>query len=165
MRSISGSCGAVPASRFLSERRYDSGIEQRGEPWRPSSNWSVPCRFRCRWPPSPAMRLAATPLPSPRPHRRGNGNDNGLYLVRQINNEIWWRGIGNEGSFSNVHSATRSGNSISGIWADVTVGSIRSQGQLILQIVMLPGSPIPLLQRTSESGGFGGSIWLPLRNI
>lgn len=42
MRSISGSCGAVPASRFLSERRDNSGVEQRGEPWRPSSDWSVP---------------------------------------------------------------------------------------------------------------------------
>jgi hypothetical protein len=47
------------------------------------------CCFRCRWPPSPAVRLAAPPLPSPRPHRRAHLRWRRRGLARLRRSDSW----------------------------------------------------------------------------
>jgi hypothetical protein len=83
-------------------------------------------------------------------------DDGGTYYVRQVGNQIWWYGESGDGgaTWSNVFSGTRSGNTVTGNWADVPKGIIRGTGRLILHV----DSPTSF-HATGKSGGFGGSKW------
>ena len=85
-----------------------------------------------------------------------NGNDGGIYYMRQLGNNVIWYGEKINGSvvdFSNIAIGTRSGNTISLVWADVPKGRNVEHGSLNLQLM---GNRI---SKTSGNG-FGGSSWV-----
>jgi hypothetical protein len=86
-------------------------------------------------------------------------NDGGTYYVRQIGNDIWWVGMSGDGgkTWTNVYKGTRNGPTVTGTWADVPRGRVRSGGILNLHV---DGSTGVLgFSRREVSGGFGGSRW------
>ncbi len=87
------------------------------------------------------------------------GNDGGTYFIRQMGNEVWWVGLsGDDGkSWTNVYKGTRSGNVVTGTWADVPKGRGRSGG--IMNLAIQGSSGVAGFTRTQVSGGFGGSRW------
>src|SRR5205823_5812635 len=71
------------------------------------------------------------------------GDDGGMYYIRQVGSEIWWLGMSTRSSsgyldffkgldFTNVFHGTISGQRISGEWADVSRGTARSSGTLVM---------------------------------
>jgi len=91
-----------------------------------------------------------------------NGNDGGIYYIRQIGNDIWWFGTnvltsGPEfNTFSNVLHGTRSGLTIDAEWQDVPLGDTKSKGDISLTIA----STGEKISTKSSSGGFGGNTWI-----
>jgi hypothetical protein len=90
-----------------------------------------------------------------------NGNDGGIYFVRQIGNDIWWFGSNvftaspEFNTFSNVLHGSRDGLSINANWQDVPLGDTRSKGEISLTIA----SSGDKITTKSASGGFGGNTW------
>jgi len=84
------------------------------------------------------------------------GNDNGNYFIRQDGPEMWWLGMSadNGASWTNVFRGQVQGMGISGQWADVPLGRMNNKGTLQLHIVNFNQ-----MQRTNQTGGFGGSTW------
>ncbi len=85
-----------------------------------------------------------------------NCDDGGKYYVRQIGTTVWWFGeqSSTNPSWTNVMRGTISGSMINAEWSDVPMGSIMSNGNLVLQIVSSNQ-----LTAISKTGGFGGSVW------
>jgi hypothetical protein len=92
------------------------------------------------------------------------GDDGAIYYLRQIGSQLWWAGFSVDSSlgasdlhwglrFSNVFQGQVSGDTITGDWADVPKGSSLNSGTLTLN-----GSANQL-QRQSETGGFGATLW------
>ena len=105
----------------------------------------------------PSLSLCASDITG-----KWNGNDGGIYYVRQIGNDVWWFGtnVFNTGSdfniFSNVLHGTRSGLTIDAQWQDVPLGDTKSKGDISLTIAPT-GEKI---SKKSASGGFGGNTWI-----
>ncbi|GKS62569.1 hypothetical protein YTPLAS21_20270 [Candidatus Nitrosocosmicus sp.] len=105
----------------------------------------------------PSLSLCASDITG-----KWNGNDGGIYYIRQIGNDIWWFGtnVFNAGSefniFSNVLHGTRSGLTIDAQWQDVPLGDTKSKGDISLTIAPT-GEKI---SKKSASGGFGGNTWI-----
>jgi hypothetical protein len=70
-------------------------------------------------------------------------NDNGMYYVRQIGNDVWWVGFSSQSQygagdihrglvFTNVFHGTVSGNTITGNFVDVPKGQMSTYGPLTL---------------------------------
>ena len=97
-------------------------------------------------------------------------DDGGIYYLRQLGNTIWWAGLSTDSSqgvndfqrgtrFTNVFRGTIQGNTIQGTWADVPRGQSVRSGSLTLSVASI-GFPVGIvLQRQSETGGFGGKTW------
>jgi hypothetical protein len=88
-------------------------------------------------------------------------NDGATYYIRRIGSRVWWYGENSatNPSFSNVFRATfsgsiRVGSTVLGEWADVPKGTILNNGSLSFRVV----NP-NFLQRTNQTGNFGGSTW------
>jgi len=62
-------------------------------------------------------------------------NDNGIYNVRVVGNDIFWLGESRDGgaSFTQVFHGTRQGNMITGKWADVR-GASHNHGEMTLSV-------------------------------
>jgi hypothetical protein len=86
-------------------------------------------------------------------------NDGGTYYVRQIGNDVWWLGMSGDGgrSWTNVYKGVRNGDTVTGTWADVPHGGVRSSGILNLHVAGTTG--VLGFSRLQVSGGFGGSRW------
>jgi hypothetical protein len=86
-------------------------------------------------------------------------NDGGTYYVRQIGNDVWWLGMSGDGgrSWTNVYKGVRNGDTVTGTWADVPHGGVRSSGILNLHVDGTTG--VLGFSRRQVSGGFGGSRW------
>lgn len=84
------------------------------------------------------------------------GNDGGIYYIRQLGNTIWWYGENspNNPSWSNVANGHISGNMLNLQWSDVPKGSIMNNGNLTLEVL----SEGKIVAR-NKTGGFGGSEW------
>lgn len=108
--------------------------------------------------PTSALALCAAP-------RDLNGvwraNDGGTYYIRQISNDIWWVGMSRDDgrTWTNVYRGVRSGNAITGQWADVPRGRINSGGILNLSVQTGSSGGILGFTRSAVTGGFGGSRW------
>lgn len=85
------------------------------------------------------------------------GNDGGIYYLRQMGEDLHWYGEQNavEPRWANVFSGRVRGEHIGGDWLDVPKGKTLGQGKLNLTI----RDDGKVLERTRESGGFGGSRW------
>lgn len=88
------------------------------------------------------------------------GNDGGIYYIRQVNNEVWWMGENSptSPSFSNVAHGKVDANNVMLSWGDVPKGGILNSGILVLRVVSNNQ-----LQAIIKTGGFGGSAWTKLR--
>lgn len=88
-------------------------------------------------------------------------NDGGTYYVRQIGRNVWWVGMSSDDgrTWTNVYKGVRSGNTITGQWADVPRGRINSGGTLNLIIQTGSSGGILGFTRSTVTGGFGGSRW------
>jgi hypothetical protein len=84
------------------------------------------------------------------------GNDGSAYYVRQIGSNVYWFGEKADGGFANIFYGTRSGNQVTGYWADVPKGATHGNGKLSFKIASDSS-----LRRVSATGGFGESLWLP----
>ncbi|MBD2494078.1 hypothetical protein [Nostoc sp. FACHB-280] len=89
-------------------------------------------------------------------------NDGGTYYVRQIGNDVWWVGMSSDNgkTWTNVFKGVKKGNTVTGQWADVPRGRIKSGGILNLT-VKVTNQSVSEFTRSAVSGGFGGSRWLP----
>ncbi len=99
-----------------------------------------------------------------------SADDGGIYYVRQLGNTIWWAGLSTDSPqgqndfqrglrFTNVFRGTIEGNTIKGTWADIPRGQSVKSGTLTLSIASI-GFPVGIvLERQSETGGFGGKTW------
>jgi hypothetical protein len=80
---------------------------------------------------------------------------------------LWWAGSGRnpegreKAGFSNIFHGTIDGNVITGSWADDPRGQARNAGKLSLEIIGV-GRTLEL-RKTSQTGGFGGGVWKPLK--
>jgi len=85
------------------------------------------------------------------------GNDGGTYYLRQMGEQLHWYGeqSASEPRWANVFHGSIRGDRISGDWLDVPKGRTQGQGKLILMVK----NDGQVLERTRESGGFGGSRW------
>ncbi len=84
------------------------------------------------------------------------GNDGGIYYIRQVGNRVWWSGesANNGGDWSNVFQGTVAGTRLTGNWADVPKGTSRQSGSLNLQL-----NSANRLSIVSQTGGFSGTEW------
>ena len=83
--------------------------------------------------------------------------------MRQAGNILWWNGMsgGNDGrTFNNVFRGTITStvDAIVGEWVDVPEGTVMGSGMLSLKIT----SPT-MLQKVSQTGGFGATTWQKVR--
>lgn len=85
-------------------------------------------------------------------------NDGGTYYIRQVGRVLWWFGEDDNANFSNVYRGiiNQTTNTISGTWADVPKGQNTGSGRLTLKGT---ANGTAVLDRTFETGGFGGSKW------
>ena len=83
----------------------------------------------------------------------------GTYYVRQVGTTVWWLGRSQDGgtSYTNVFNGVRSGDQITGMWADVPAGRTTGSGSLTLAITTTGGNVE--IRKVEETGGFGETIW------
>jgi hypothetical protein len=89
-------------------------------------------------------------------------NDGGTYHVRQTGNIVTWRGASKDNgkTWNHIFRGTRTGNIITGTWADQPSGKIHSKGMLKLKVnLSANGQSIHDFTRLQATGGFGGSRW------
>ncbi|MBP1155751.1 MULTISPECIES: hypothetical protein [unclassified Paenibacillus] len=94
-----------------------------------------------------------------------NCSDGGRYYIRQIGRRIFWAGLsgrGNGAVFTNVYRATRTGDVISGQWADVPRGVTLNSGTLTVE-VFINNNGVLSLRQLAQTGGFGGQRWTFIR--
>lgn len=84
-------------------------------------------------------------------------NDGGNYYLRQLGTTLYWVGMSpNEGhDWTNVFVGNLNGNTVSGNWADVPLGTTLNAGSLMLEISN-DGNHISI---EHQNGGFGPSVF------
>jgi hypothetical protein len=133
----------------------------------PSANGAASARFSCElrtvtWDGSSSIDLTGT----------WAGDDEGVYYLRQIGDQVWWLGMsGLGGSFelrgtewTNVFLGTLSGDMLTGTYADVPQGNILDSGPVPLKLTPTPSGGISLVRTTPvTTTGFGGKLLTPCR--
>ena len=99
-----------------------------------------------------------------------NGDDEGVYYLRQIGDQVWWLGMSGLGQplvargtdWTNVYHGTLAGVTVTGTYADVPGGKIQDSGPVVLKLTSTSGGGISLV-RTDPllSTGFGGTLLTP----
>jgi len=98
------------------------------------------------------------------------GDDEGVYYLRQLGDQVWWMGMSGIGqplvsrgaAWSNVYLGTLVGDTVTGRYADVPLGQILDKGPVVLKLTPTPDGGISLV-RTDPllETGFGGSLLSP----
>jgi hypothetical protein len=98
------------------------------------------------------------------------GDDQGVYYLRQVGNQVWWLGMSGLGGplvnrgtdWTNVYLGTLSADTVTGTYADVPQGKILDKGPIVLKLTSTSGGGISLV-RTDPllSTGFGGTLLTP----
>jgi hypothetical protein len=88
---------------------------------------------------------------------RWQGDDGGVYYLRQKGEELYWYGEQKvtEPRWANVFRGRIRGERINGVWLDVPKGQTLGEGNLSL-VIRNTGQ---VLERTHETGGFGPTRW------
>ena len=87
-----------------------------------------------------------------------NGNDGGTYWIQQSRSRVSWFGASGlqEGTtFANVFQGWRSGDTITGQWADIPMGKIMQHGEI--SFTCIRDGAVDKLIRKYQIGGFGGT--------
>lgn len=131
----------------------------------PKSNWTTPSEKLPTITPNTKQQIPSiTPAPAADTvnlNGKWRGNDGATYYIRRVGNRVWWYGekSATNPSFSNVFRAAfsgsiRTGSTVVGEWADVPKGTFLNSGSLSFKVI----NP-NFLQRTNQTGNFGGSTW------
>lgn len=98
------------------------------------------------------------------------GDDQGVYYLRQLGDQVWWLGMSGIGGplvargtdWTNVYHGTLAGGTVTGTYADVPGGKIQDSGPVVLKLTSTSGGGISL-SRTDPllSTGFGGTLLTP----
>lgn len=98
------------------------------------------------------------------------GDDDGVYYLREIGDEVWWLGMSGIGGplvsrgsdWTNVYHGTLSGDTVTGTYADVPGGKIRDNGPVVLKLTRASDGGLSLV-RTDPllPTGFGGTLLTP----
>jgi hypothetical protein len=97
-------------------------------------------------------------------------DDGGVYVVRQIEDTVWWLGLSNAGAFypglafCNVFSGKMVEQLVYGQWSDVPRGATANHGDMTLLYIDSAHTAEQELHTDVVSGGFGGSTWRRLLN-
>ena len=99
-----------------------------------------------------------------------NGDDEGVYYLRQLGSQVWWVGMSGLGGplvrrgadWTNVYQGTLADGTITGTYADVPQGNIMDNGPVVLKLTRTSSGGIQLV-RTDPllSTGFGGTEMTP----
>ncbi len=98
------------------------------------------------------------------------GDDQGVYYLRQIGDQVWWLGMSGLGQtfadrgvdWTNVYLGTLSGDTVSGTYADVPQGKILDKGPVVLKLTRTSEGGISLVRTDPVlETGFGGSMFTP----
>lgn len=84
-------------------------------------------------------------------------DDQGVYYLRQLGNQLWWYGQSADGgnAWTNIFHGTIEGRTITGNWADVPHGGAQGSGRMTLVI----NGPNSFRALSKSGGGFSGSSW------
>ena len=97
-------------------------------------------------------------------------DDGGAYLIRQIDDVVWWLGLSTDGTFypgltfCNVYRGQIIEPLVYGEWSDVPRGLTRNHGDMTLLYVDAADPGQQQLLRDAATGGFGGSSWRRVLN-
>jgi hypothetical protein len=101
-----------------------------------------------------------------------NGNDEGVYYLRQIGDQVWWLGMSGLGrpfadrgsDWTNVYRGTLKGDTVTGTYADVPQGQILDKGPVVMKLTPTADGGISL-ERTDPllETGFGGTEFTPCK--
>lgn len=98
------------------------------------------------------------------------GDDEGVYYLRQVDDQVWWLGMSGLGGpllnrgadWTNVYLGTLSGDTVTGSYADVPQGKILDKGPVVLKLTSTPGGGLSLVRTDPVlSTGFGGKLLTP----
>jgi len=99
-----------------------------------------------------------------------NADDEGVYYLRQLGDQVWWLGMSGLGGplvargtdWTNVYHGTLAGDTVTGTYADVPGGKIQDNGPVVLKVTSTSGGGTSLV-RTDPllSTGFGGTLLTP----
>ena len=99
-----------------------------------------------------------------------SGDDQGVYYLRQLGDEVRWLGMSGLGApfalrgsdWTNVYVGTLKGGTITGTYADVPQGKILDHGPVVLKLTSTPGGGISLVRTDPVlETGFGGALLTP----
>jgi hypothetical protein len=101
------------------------------------------------------------------------GNDGGVYYLRQIGSVVWWNGMSGRDSgavnigrdWNNVARGVISGLKIDVDGADVPRGGSTGGGRLVLKIQGDEDGNIEMVMVVDDWGEFGSSVWTPCRPV
>jgi hypothetical protein len=99
-----------------------------------------------------------------------NGDDSGVYYVRQLGDQVWWLGMSGLGgpavhrgnAWTNVYRGTLKGDTVTGTYADVPGGAIQDKGPVVMKLTRTSDGGISLVNVNPVlDTGFGGSMFTP----
>jgi hypothetical protein len=97
-------------------------------------------------------------------------DDDGVYYVRQLGDEVWWLGMSGLGrplvdrgtEWTNVYRGTLKGDTVTGAYADVPGGAIQDNGPVVMKLTKTSDGGITLVNANPILvTGFGGSTFTP----
>jgi len=101
-----------------------------------------------------------------------NGDDDGVYYLRQLGDQVWWLGMSGLGGplvdrgadWTNVYHGTLKGDTVTGTYADVPGGAIQDEGPVVMKASRTSDGGISLV-RTDPllETGFGGTMFTPCK--
>lgn len=98
------------------------------------------------------------------------GDDNGVYYLRQLGDQVWWLGMSGLGGplvdrgtdWTNVYRGTLAGGTVTGTYADVPGGAIQDKGPVVMKLTKTSDGGIKLVRVDPVlDTGFGGSLFTP----
>jgi len=100
------------------------------------------------------------------------GDDQGVYYLRQLGDQVWWLGMSGLGQplvargtdWTNVYVGTLSGDTVTGTYADVPQGKILDKGPVVMKLTPTSDGGISLVRTDPVlATGFGGKMFSPCR--
>ena len=100
-----------------------------------------------------------------------SADDEGVYYLRELDDQVWWLGMSglheplvDRGTrWTNVYRGTRSGDTVTGTYADVPAGGILDSGPVVWKLTRTSAGGISLVRTDPVlETGFGGTLLDPM---
>jgi hypothetical protein len=101
-----------------------------------------------------------------------NGDDEGVYYLRQLGDQVWWLGMSGLGGplaergsdWTNVYFGTLTDDTVTGTYADVPQGGILDNGPVVMKVTRSSTGAVTLVRVDPLlATGFGGTKMTPCR--